>query len=208
MRYIFVLLIFFIPYSNKIFCQNNIEIEISEGFVFFDYFSENYPSKYEKIFSGYGLKTDLTIWKNIINLKTINLKAGVGYTNYYYLNSNSILFFAQNENSTNYMNLKFGLDFKPNWSPITFLLKHSNYFYLFNEKQRYSQNVWFSTIDLGFRVNLKSNIQLSLSTPITISPIDNGKFILRPFDFDIDINPWIEITGINLGISYGFGIKN
>jgi len=204
-----LILIFIILYSNNIFCQKNIEIEISEGFVFFDYFNNNYPQKYENVFSGYGIQSEFTIWKNIFKLKSVNFKSGIGFTNYYYLNSNyAFLFFARNENSSNYINLKFGIDFKPIWSPVIILLNQSNYIFVFKEKQRYSQNRWFSTIDLGFRVNLRNNIILSLSTPLTISPIDNGKFLLRPLDFDLDIEPWIEITGLNLGLNYVFGTRN
>lgn len=205
MKRIYILLIVCISYYHNGFSQNNYEFEISEGFVFFDYFGDE-PERYDKIFAGYGLQTEFDFWKNVYKYKGIQSRIGIGITNYYYLNEYSFSFIARDEISTAYLNVKLGIEYKPNWSSIYFLLRSTNYFLLHEKKQQYSQNKWFSNLDLGLKIKIIKNFNISIWSPVTLYPMHNGKFVSRPLNYDND--PWIEITGINLGISYGFGKIN
>jgi len=205
MKRIYFLLIIYASYFNNVFSQGNIEIEISEGFVFFDYFG-NEPEDFNHAFSGYGLQTEFDIWKNVYYSKSCNFKFGIGYTNYSYLYGYHFSFIARDEISTSYMNLKLGVNYKPKWSKIYFLINSTNYFLLYKEKQQYSQNRWFSNLDIGIRIKLFRNINISLWSPITLSPLHKGEFVARSIEFSkYSFDPWIGITGLNLGISYGFG---
>lgn len=202
MKRIYFLSITCMLYFNITFSQNSYEFEFSEGFVFFDYFGDE-PVVYDKVFAGYGLQTEIDIWKNIFSSNAINLKLGIGYTNYYYLYDYGFTFIARDEISTSYLNLKFGLDYKPNWSKIDFFANFTNYILPYKEKQQYSQNRWFSNLDLGLSLKIINGFYISLWSPITLYPMHNGKFVDRPINLDFD--PWVEITGLNLGISYEYG---
>lgn len=206
MKNLFIIIIIFISHLSSINSQDNIAIELSEGFVFFDYFGKE-PKGFDKVFAGYGLQTEFNLWRTIYKYKSIQSKIGLGYTNYYYLYDYGFSFIAREEVSTSYLNLKLGMDYKPTWSKITLLLNLTNYFLLHKEKQQYSQNRWFSNLDIGLRIKLLKKIHLSLWSPITISPLHEGLSLSRPKDMSIHYKPWIEITGLNLGISYSFGGK-
>jgi hypothetical protein len=206
MKKIYILLIISISYFGNIFCQNNIEIEISEGFVFFDYFGNIEPKGYEKVFAGYGLQTEFDLWKNVYNHNSMKFKVGIGYTNFYYLYDYGYTFISEPGNYTSYANLKLGLDYKPKWSKLSFIINSTNYFLLHKKKQRYSQNRWFNNLDLGIKFKLIKNIYISFWSPITLYPMHNGEFLCKPVSKPItDFDPFIEITGLNLGIRYKFG---
>ena len=85
-------------------------------------------------------------------------------------------------------------------------MNSTNYFLAYKEKQQYSQNRWFNNLDLGLKFKIFRRFYISIWTPVTLYPMHNGKYVARPININFD--PWIEITGLNLGISYGFGGKN
>ncbi len=202
MKKTLIFIFIFVSFFNIAKSQNNWAIELSEGAVFFDYFG-NEPRRYKKTFAGYGMQTEFNVWRNIYNIKNIDCKIGIGYTNYYYLNDCGFTFFAGDlVTNTSYLNLKLGVDYKP-WHRVNFLLNSTHYFLLHKDKQQYSQNRWFTNLDLGVRIKLFKNFKLSLWSPITLYPLHKGEFVPRPFDIR-DFDPWIEVTGLNLGISYEF----
>ena len=206
MKKLYIILIIFSSYFNHIYSQNNYEFEISEGFVFFDYFG-NEPKGFDKVFAGYGLQSEFDIWRSIYKKNPLTLKVGIGYTNYYYLYDYGFTFIARNELSTSYLNLKLGVDYNPKWSKVSFLMNSTNYFLYYKEKQQHSQNRWFNNLDLGLKFKLFKHVHISFWTPLTLFPMHNGALVQRPINLSINFKPFIEITGLNLGISYGFGEK-
>jgi len=205
MKIIYTLLILLLPYFSDIFSQSTYKVEISEGFIFFDYFG-NEPEKYDNVFAGYGLQTEIDVWRKIYMNNSIVSRIGLGFSNYYYLANYGFAFVAEDLYSTSYINLKLGIDYNPNWSKLIFVVNFTNYFLPYIEKQKYSQNRWFANLDFGLRIKLLNKIELSVWTPLTIYPMYNGKYVRKPIEFlKNDYDPWIEITGLNIGISYGFG---
>ncbi len=206
MKKVYIILLICSLFYNNIFSQNNFKIEGSEGFVFFDYFGGNEPKGYEKVFAGYGLQTEFDIWKNVYNLNSLNFKLGIGYTRFSYLYEYGYTFFAVDAEFSSYINFKIGMDYKPTWSKITFLLNSTNYFLFQKENQPLSQNRWFNNLDLGIRIKILKNVKLSFWSPITLYSMANGISVFRPGNLlKYNLKPFIEITGLNLGISYGFG---
>jgi len=132
--------------------------------------------------------------------KPLKFRIGIGYTNFRYLYDYGTNFFAKDEITTSYFNLKFGLNYKPNWSKIYFITNFTNYFLPYKEKQQDSQNRWFSVLDLGLRIKIINKFKLIVCTPVTLYPMHEGKLVARPINLDFD--PFIEITGLSLGLSY------
>lgn len=205
MKKIITVLLILVTILTNTICQNNFELELSEGIVLFDYFG-NEPEKYNNVFAGTGSQTEINLWVNIYNTKSINSKIGFGYTYFFYLSDFGYTFIARDLASTSYINLKLGIDYNPKWSKLKFLMNFTNYILSNREKQVRAQNRWFCNLDLGIRIKLFKNLKLSFWSPISLYPIQDGKLVYRPSDLFYD--PWIEITGLNLGISYGFGGKD
>ncbi len=198
-----IIIFIFISFLNIAKSQNNWGVELSEGFVFFDYFGDE-PRGHDKVFAGYGMQTEFDVWRNFYNIKNIDFKIGMGYTNYWYMYDYGFTFIAEDEISTSYLNLKLGVDYKP-WHRVNFLLNSTHYFLLHKDKQQRSQNRWFTNLDLGVRIKLFKNFKLSLWSPITLYPLHNGERVTRPLSLLYsDFDPWVELTGLNLGISYEF----
>jgi hypothetical protein len=205
-----LLIIFFVIgfISHQLPGQKSFSLEASEGFVFFDYFGKE-PERFDKIFAGYGLQSEISIWRNIIKHGPIQTKFGFGYTSLYYLGGyNGLFFIARNANSTSYANLKLGFEFQPEWSKVEFIVNSSHYILLHKEKQQNSQNRWFTNLDVGIKFKLFGNFDLSFWSPLTLYPMHDGPKVYRPFDmFGLDFDPYIEVTGLNMGLSYNFGGK-
>lgn len=65
---------------------------------------------------------------------------------------------------------------------------------------------WFTNIDIGLKIKRTKHFSLSFWTPITQRPILNGSLIEKPEELSIiNFNPWTEMTGLNIAISYSFG---
>lgn len=205
-----LLIIFFVIgcFSHQLSGQKSFSLEASEGFVFFDYFGKE-PERFKHVFAGYGLQSEGTLWCDIFAYRNLNTKIGLGFTSFYYLNEYGFTFIARSENSTSYANLKLGFELQPAWSKIDFIVNSTHYVLLHKEKQQNSQNRWFTNLDIGFKFKLSGNFDLSFWSPLTLYPMHDGPRVRRPFDmFGLDFDPYIEITGLNMGLSYNFGGKD
>ena len=184
------------------YSQSKYEIELSEGFVYFDYFN-NYPRGFEGTFSGYGLQTEFEIWREFYKIQNIDFKMGFGYTNIYYLDY-GFYFFHKEVTSSSYLNLKLGVNYKPNWSKISFLINSSNHLLLDKRDQYTFQNKWYSTIDVGVKFKFFKNYFINFSSPITILPIQSG-VQGNPIHGTLQlIDVRVETIGLNIGISHRF----
>jgi hypothetical protein len=205
MKKIYVLILFLMFNGIIIKCQNKFEIEASEGFVYFDYFG-NEPEGWDKEFAGYGFQSEIDFWKKIYQKNKFNIRLGIGYTQFNYLSAYHSSFFANgcDINKSQFINFKLGSEYRPLRSKITFTLNSTHYIAL--GKRFHSQYRWFTNLDLGLKINLYKNISVSFWTPITLRPILDGYLTFKPIElFKLDFDPWVEMTGLNLGISYSFG---
>lgn len=200
-----MIVILLILNSSILKSQNNFEIEVSEGFIFFDYFG-NEPKGWDKEFTGYGLQSEINFWYSIYEINKLKVKLGVGYTQLNYLYGYYSHFFAESNNISRspFINLKFGTEYKPNWSKIAFNLNSTHYFAVGD--RFFAEYKWFTNIDIGFKIKLIKHLSLSMWSPITLKPIVDGSRTWKPIEFlKLNYDPWVEMTGLNLGISYEFG---
>jgi len=205
MKKIYILILFLMLNGIFLKCQNKFEIEASEGFVFFDYFG-NEPEGWDKEWAGYGLQSEIEFWKKIYQKNKFNIKLGIGFTQFKYLYGYYGSFFADANNisKSQFINLKIGSEYRPSWSKIAFTLNSTHYNVL--GKRFHSQFKWFTNLDLGLKFNLYKNISMSFWVPIALRPILDGSRTWKPIEFlKLDFDPWIEMTGLNLGFSYSFG---
>ena len=205
MKNILIIIVITILNGIVLKSQNKFEIEASEGFVIFDYFGTE-PLEYDKEFAGYGMQSEIDIKYKILNHKNINLKLGIGYSRFDYLAGYKYHFFAEtnNINFSQFINFKLGTEYKPKWSKILFTLNSTHYIAV--GQRFFAEYKWFTNLDIGLRIPIFKNFYLGLWTPISLKPIVDGSRTWKPIEFlKLNYDPWVEMTGLNLGISYIFG---
>lgn len=203
MKKLFLMIIIFVDiFTLK--SQNKFDIEASGGFIYFDYFG-NEPKGFVNEFAGYGLQSEYNFWYKFFNKGNFIIKSGIGYTQFNYINSYFYYNFANANdlNSSSFINLKLGAEYKPKWSKISFILNSSHYMPL--GKKFFGQYNWFTNLDVGLKIKRNNHLSLSFWIPLTLRPILDGSLIEKPDELILlNFNPWTEMTGLNIGISYSF----
>ncbi|HOY12658.1 MAG TPA: hypothetical protein PLY70_05935 [Saprospiraceae bacterium] len=201
---ILIALALIIPFVSH--AQTNFEIEWTQSAIFLDQFGES--SRRDGI-NGYGMQSEVLIWRKFENIGRISPRLGSGYTNLWYLNSS-----LSPRMVASYLPVKFGFDFNFKKKSIKLMANLSNYICLNAKSNRsyYQDNTPFversiyANIDLGIRIKTGKRSTFNLSTPITIFPIITsglkGDFlpIVKP-----DYKVWAETIGLNLGFKWTLG---
>ncbi|HMS67735.1 MAG TPA: hypothetical protein PKD18_06345 [Saprospiraceae bacterium] len=186
--------------------QRNFEIEWTQSAIFLDQFGESSRRDYIK---GYGMQSEILLWKRLGELGNFSPRIGSGYTNYWYM-ANTLA----PRRVASYLPLKFGIDFNFKNSSIKLMTNLSNYILLnsASDSPTYIGNTRtverriYTNLDLGIRIKTGKRSTFNLSTPITIFPIITsgirGDFlpIVKP-----DYKVWAETIGLNLGFKWTLG---
>lgn len=183
------------------YSQKNFELELREGFIFYDLFKDK--NDIYNTFQGYGMQTDVSLIYRYEMHPRYDVQFGLGYSNFYFLDPAMILT-GQNLFSS-YMSLKIGVDGKLT-NRLALSLAANNYILLHKEKLGTYQKRMFTNMDLGFRIDLADRWKLYVTSPISISPIagtkDFGYYI--PQVGSVRLNSYVEMTGLNIGLRYAF----
>lgn len=188
--------------------QNNFEVDLSSGWMFYDLIHDKNDS--DNAFGGYGAHSEihLSYYKSIA--KKVTGKIGIGYANNYLLNSKS---FGLNQDvpTTSYASLRLSAFYTPEGKRLSYSFGFSNYFLLHKEKQDRNefQRRIYSNIDLGFMIKMSNHWNFHLNTPITIAPMykNDNEWGYSSIDTGPEIRPvnvWVETIGLRLGFGYNF----
>ena len=194
--------------------QDKGQIEVRYGVVTFDLITE--PGDFFKDRQGWGTQFDITYRKTKKISDRIRLIGGAGYTNFFYWDA--FLFdltpsminivdpepvdIADNTSNSNYLNLKYGLEYSINQKGTSLVALFSHYL-LIQPLQGRNQRRLFLNLDLGFDFKIGHKTQLKIYSPISIHPIveDEVFQIILPGG-NPPVNRFVEMNGLLLGIGY------
>lgn len=197
------LIIFILIYSgNKLKSQNQLKIGFTESMLFVDYFGDSakYPPMHYK---GWLLQTGVGLDYKIVTKTRFNPVFGIAGS-YMWTGGMDFGF------DFTYLHAKIGLDYQTNkeWLNLTGIF--TNNFLISKEwKNNFrvsrAQRIYFLNLDLGGRMKLSKHVEISLTSPITITPMAyDGEFLSFGIPGAERYYIWAETLGLNVGIHYVF----
>ncbi len=164
------------------------------------------PENFTKSFDGWGLKSEVTILRNLVSKENNQLRIGAGYTIFKFLDEN-LLFVNDRNNSLSRSYANIILRYERNIYKDKIYLQGSvsNYILLHKIDNEFSlQNGIFTNIDLGVRIPLNQKVSIVLTSPITIFPMLSGRTQVGAVSSDPFIDLFVEQIGGDLGVYYDF----
>ena len=186
--------------------ESNLAIELSEGLLYYDLI--NHKEDILNYNQGYALQSSVDLWLSKQVNPKFDARIGLGYSNFYHINSN--IFRSDSAQSSSYINVRLGTDIQTRWQPMQLSVAISNYINLAKYPQDlfgYQQRI-FTNLDLGAKFKINDKLSIHATTPITLAPMINGfKWAYHDKNNDYVIIPdnRIGTSGVNLGLIYKFG---
>jgi hypothetical protein len=186
--------------------EGNLSVEASTGFLFYDLI--NQKKDVLNWNQNFGVQNSVDLWLSKQVNEKFDARIGVGYSNFYHINSNS--FNPDSAQSSSYANFRLGTDIQSSWQPMKFSVAVSNYISLAKESEdvfNFQQRI-FTNIDLGAKFKINDNLSIRATTPITLAPMLNGLswgYLDENQEIVIVPKSRVGMTGVNLGLIYTFG---
>lgn len=183
---------------GKTFGQGNFEVELREGFLFYDIFKD--PNDIRNTFQGYGVQSDIGLIYRYTISKPVELEFGLGYSNFYLLEPRSIL--DNGTLSSSYFSFRYGIAFNIS-KRLQMVSNLNNFLLLHREKQGFAQRRMFTNLELGFGCDISDRWKLYATTPLSIYPMHfSDSYGLVTPTGSIILNSYVELIGINIGLRY------
>ena len=186
--------------------EGNLSVEASTGFLFYDLI--NQKKDVLNWNQNFGVQNSVDLWLSKQVNEKFDARIGLGYSNFYHINSNS--FNPDSAQSSSYANVRLGTDIQSSWQPMKFSVAVSNYISLAKEPEdvfNFQQRI-FTNLYVGAKFKINDNLSIRATMPITFAPMLNGSS-WGYFDDNQEIvivpKSRVGMTGINLGLVYTFG---
>jgi hypothetical protein len=196
----------FVPPMQFSGVEGNFSIELSEGLLYYDLITHSKDIlNYNQ---GYALQSSIDLWLSKQVNEKFDARIGLGYSNFYHINSN--IFRGDSAQSSSYINVRLGTDIQTRWQLMQLSIAFSNYINLAKKPQDvygYQQRI-FTNLDLGAKFKINDKLSIRATTPITLAPMINGlswAYTDENDDFVIIPNSRVGTSGLNLGLIYRFG---
>jgi hypothetical protein len=183
----------------------DLSVEVSEGLLYYDLIN---PAKDILNYNqGFALQSSIDLWLSKQVNEKFDARIGLGYSNFYHINSN--IFRGDTAQSSSYVNVRLGTDIQTRWQPMQLSIAFSNYINL----AKYPQDVYgyqqriFTNLDLGAKFKINDNLSIRATTPITFAPMLNGLswgYLDENQAIVIVPKSRVGMTGVNLGLVYRF----
>jgi hypothetical protein len=186
--------------------EGALAVELSEGLLYYDLI--NHRKDILKYNQGFAVQSSVDLWLSKQVNPKFDARIGLGYSNFYHLNSN--IFRGDSAQSSSYINVRLGTDIQTRWESIQLSVAFSNYINL----AKYPQDVYgyqqriFTNLDFGAKFKINDKLSISATTPITLAPMVNGlgwAYTDENDDFVIVPNSRVGTSGLNIGLVYQFG---
>ncbi|MFK7948420.1 MAG: hypothetical protein AB8G11_12590 [Saprospiraceae bacterium] len=185
--------------------EGNLEVEVSGGLLYYDLISSSEDIlNYQQSFAW---QSSVDFWLSKQVNPKFDARIGLGYSNFYHINSN--IFVGDTAQSSSYLNVRLGTDIQSRWEAVQFSVVFSNYIHLARNPQdffEYQQRI-FTNLDLGAKFKINEKLSIRATTPITLAPmlrglawgyVEENELIRVP-------NSRVGTAGLNLGLIYKLG---
>lgn len=186
--------------------EGSLAVELSEGLLYYDLI--NHRKDILKYNQGFAVQSSVDLWLSKQVNPKFDARIGLGYSNFYHINSN--IFKSDTAQTSSYINVRLGTDIQTRWQPMQLSIAFSNYINL----AKYPQDVYgypqriFTNLDLGARFKINDKLSIRATTPITLAPMINGfswGYLDENEEFVIIPNNRVGTSGLNVGLVYKFG---